>query len=839
MGEKYRHTDASSARYGSLRREAQESKSLISRGRVGARSQIADGRIDASERPRARRTKTPDGKDVRKKEVEGKREGAPKRGIASVDRARERARKGRTSRGQEGRKPEASAPHRPEETSEEAFAAADEHQAAPAGKRRSALSRTAKAASSALSALAPSAASDGRIADAGDDVASDIAGRAKRRVKKTVRRVYEKRRLEKKGRAAEAARADYKDVREAAREATLQRRRPPSAQPNAANGPYRTAQGTVKKAGERFSATDVVAPKSVARSQKTIRSVNQTTSPLARANVRRARKLAAQKGGEQAAFAGTRAVAAPVKKAAATAGGAVAKAAVAAAPVILGVLLALILALLAASFASSCTSAIVGSVSASDQEEEKTGSLTGEAALLARFLKNEMGMGDVQIAGIIGNSICETYNGQWKEGDALQISFACQEAPWGDGSGYVATGIGFMQFSGGEADNLRAYAAARGKDWSDPSIQLAFFKEISYNEQWIRQTTSIWTLGAYDEPCGRGDFEAAADPQVAARMFMGGYLRPSYSPSVNHYVNRQNAAAAVLRALRSGSGVGADRMRVVDAAYKYIGCPYNEAPSAATGDSFNCSGLVWWVFEECGYQIPHAQALYNTSGWYNGRPTQSTVIRDAGRWIEPENWEDLKPGDLVFFGDSWDVTGHVGIYIGGGQMIDAVPGGVAIRTIHRSGFVGGGDPVGFKSGSALAEKAVAAAWTMVGKPYILYENYAAGGYRGTDCNGLAYYVWHDVCGIELPHWSGSHGYGGGQYQYLSSCPGWKTRIEDLVAGDVIFYSCGNGPGYHHVALYVGDGMTIQAISPSQGIQYVSVYFCSGFQGGACPDPSTW
>ena len=52
---------------------------------------------------------------------------------------------------------------------------------------------------------------------------------------------------------------------------------------------------------------------------------------------------------------------------------------------------------------------------------------------------------------------------------------------------------------------------------------------------------------------------------------------------------------------------------------------------------------------------------------------------------------DLLPGDLVFYGTPKDVY-HVGIYIGGGQMIDAPETGedVHIQTIYGPNLLGGG-----------------------------------------------------------------------------------------------------------------------------------------------------
>jgi cell wall-associated NlpC family hydrolase len=50
--------------------------------------------------------------------------------------------------------------------------------------------------------------------------------------------------------------------------------------------------------------------------------------------------------------------------------------------------------------------------------------------------------------------------------------------------------------------------------------------------------------------------------------------------------------------------------------------------------------------------------------------------------------EDLQPGDLVFFGSP---IHHVGLYIGGGQMVHAPHSGANVRidTIYRNNLRGG------------------------------------------------------------------------------------------------------------------------------------------------------
>lgn len=89
----------------------------------------------------------------------------------------------------------------------------------------------------------------------------------------------------------------------------------------------------------------------------------------------------------------------------------------------------------------------------------------------------------------------------------------------------------------------------------------------------------------------------------------------------------------------------------VDLAEKLIGRPY--VWGAEGPDSFDCSGLVQYVYQEVGIDLPRRAV------------NQSQVGEPAGR--------QLRRGDLVFFSTdarSSEVT-HVGIYEGAGRMIDA------------------------------------------------------------------------------------------------------------------------------------------------------------------------
>jgi cell wall-associated NlpC family hydrolase len=110
----------------------------------------------------------------------------------------------------------------------------------------------------------------------------------------------------------------------------------------------------------------------------------------------------------------------------------------------------------------------------------------------------------------------------------------------------------------------------------------------------------------------------------------------------------------------TSSGGGVTGASVVADAEQYLGVPYQwGGTSPSTG--FDCSGLVQHVYADLGISLPRTSQEQVSVG----TPVDSIA--------------DAQPGDLVFFEPSASGPGHVGIYIGNGQMIDAPHTGTDVQ----------------------------------------------------------------------------------------------------------------------------------------------------------------
>ncbi|WP_448858676.1 C40 family peptidase [Corynebacterium propinquum] len=108
------------------------------------------------------------------------------------------------------------------------------------------------------------------------------------------------------------------------------------------------------------------------------------------------------------------------------------------------------------------------------------------------------------------------------------------------------------------------------------------------------------------------------------------------------------------------NAVSSKGQQIVDAARSVVGSPY--AWGAAGPNSFDCSGLTSWAYQQAGVNIPRTSQAQAAGG-------------------TPVSLDALQPGDIIAY---YGGASHVGIYTGHGTIIDALNAGspVGERPLH-------------------------------------------------------------------------------------------------------------------------------------------------------------
>jgi len=156
---------------------------------------------------------------------------------------------------------------------------------------------------------------------------------------------------------------------------------------------------------------------------------------------------------------------------------------------------------------------------------------------------------------------------------------------------------------------------------------------------------------------------ASAAAQARAQTATTRAPRASATPAAPAAPRAEAPPAPAEQAPLPASGPNSGASGAIAAAQSRLGTPYRYGGSTPAG--FDCSGLMLWSWAQVGVSLPR------TSGAQ--RSATQRITRDQ-----------LQPGDLVFYGNP---VSHVGMYVGGGQMIHSPHTGdvVKISPIDRMG----------------------------------------------------------------------------------------------------------------------------------------------------------
>ncbi|WP_018297104.1 NlpC/P60 family protein [Corynebacterium lubricantis] len=105
------------------------------------------------------------------------------------------------------------------------------------------------------------------------------------------------------------------------------------------------------------------------------------------------------------------------------------------------------------------------------------------------------------------------------------------------------------------------------------------------------------------------------------------------------------------------AGASAAASSAVSAALSKLGSPYGWG--AAGPDAFDCSGLMYWAYQQQGKSIPRTSQAQLAGG-------------------QSVSTSDLQPGDIIGY---YPGVTHVGMYIGNGQVVHASDYGIPVQVV--------------------------------------------------------------------------------------------------------------------------------------------------------------
>ena len=212
-------------------------------------------------------------------------------------------------------------------------------------------------------------------------------------------------------------------------------------------------------------------------------------------------------------------------------------------------------------------------------------------------------------------------------------------------SDYILTGDEAKQAAMNHAELMAIVHADRLNARTEPSTDAKIWTQISENERYhVAEQLDGWVKIEFDES-GEGD----GDDEISAAYVSSEFVEVRYALSEAIKFSPTEESASL-------------RSRIVNYAMKFLGNPYVWGGTSLTKGA-DCSGFTMSVMKNFGISLPH----------YSGSQAKS------GKRIKSS---EMRPGDLVFHGNSRGKINHVAMYIGNGQVINAASrrSGIKIST---------------------------------------------------------------------------------------------------------------------------------------------------------------
>ncbi len=213
-----------------------------------------------------------------------------------------------------------------------------------------------------------------------------------------------------------------------------------------------------------------------------------------------------------------------------------------------------------------------------------------------------------------------------------------------------------------EKESLEVILTEKQKTYDNYEVQLAKAKQEAavYKANIKKQNDEIKKLEAA-AAAKQSEIDAAKKAEEEARKAQELALQKqseSGSSSGSSSSGGNSSSGKSYASASSYSGSGSKGQQIANYACQFIGNPYVPGGTSLT-EGADCSGFVWRIYKDFGYSVPRT----------------SYSLRSYGTEV---SYADAQPGDVVCY------AGHVGIYIGNGQIVHASTQKTGIKITHAT-----------------------------------------------------------------------------------------------------------------------------------------------------------
>lgn len=216
-----------------------------------------------------------------------------------------------------------------------------------------------------------------------------------------------------------------------------------------------------------------------------------------------------------------------------------------------------------------------------------------------------------------------------------------------------------------EKESLEIILVDRKAVYEDYEVQLAQAKQEAavYKANIRKQNDEIKKLEAAAAK-KQSEIDAAKQAEEEARRAQELALQNQASQSssggqsTSSSGGSSSSSGGNYASASSYSGTGSKGQQIANYACQFIGNPYVPGGTSLT-EGADCSGFVWRVYKDFGYSVPRT----------------SYSLRSTGTGV---SYSEAQPGDIMCY------AGHVGIYIGNGQIVHASTQRSGIKITHAT-----------------------------------------------------------------------------------------------------------------------------------------------------------